>query len=110
MVGTVLALLAPLGLHIEVTVFWGLFMKIDPFSEEGTWQPIYATESFMVNDSSMSIQKELPIGMTFASSENAVNLKTLSHEATGPGVALLKGLTSGNKKKGWLTGCYEDKG
>ena len=98
MVGTVLALLAPLGLHIEVTVFWGLFMKIDPFSEEGTWQPIYATESFMVNDSSMSIQKELPIGMTFASSENAVNLKTLSHEATGPGVALLKGLTSGNKK------------
>ena len=48
--------------------------------------------------------------MTFASSENAVNLKTLSHEATGPGVALLKGLTSGNKKKGWPTGCYRDKG
>lgn len=110
MVGTVLALLAPLGLHIEVTVCWGLVMKIEPFSEEGTWQPIYSTESFMVNDSSRSIQKELPKGMTFASSENAVNLKTLSHEATGPGVALRKGLTSGNKKKGWPTGCYGDKG
>ena len=48
--------------------------------------------------------------MTFASSENAVILKTLSHEASGPGVALLKGLTSGNKKKGWPTGCYGDKG
>lgn len=110
MVDTVLALLAPLGLHIEVTVCWGLVMKIEPFSEEGTWQPIYSTESFMVNDSSRSIQKELPKGMTFTSSENAVNLKTLNHEATGPGVALRKGLTSGNKKKGWPTGCYGDKG
>ena len=62
----------------------------------------------------MSIKKELPTGMAFASSENAVNLKTLSHEATGRGVAslsdVLRGLASGNKKRDGQTSCYGDKG
>lgn len=77
----------------------GIGYKIEPFSEEGTWQPIYSTESFMVNDSSRSIQKGLLKGMTFTSSENAVNLKTLNHEATGPGVALSQRANLCNKKR-----------